>query len=181
MVSCGRAGWVYGTPALMLCIIMAVAPAQAPQDPMPPAAIGILAQMDKDIAIARAKAVVGLEKVLKDTTKKGDLAGAVAVKETIDQLKAETKAAPRANAARVNGNAIVGRWVGGGHPMELFPDGTGKWGGATGRWKIESSTLTAEWTNGWDHRLTVNPDGLTGVRISKTEKREEPERFSRPK
>lgn len=180
MISRGRVG-VHVTATLTVALVMSGTLAQVAQNSMPPAAVGILAQMDKDVAIVKTKAVVALEKVLKDTTKKGDLAGAVAVKEAIDQLKAETQAAPRGGAARANVNAIVGRWVGAGHPMELFPDGTGKWGGATGRWKIESNTVTAEWTNGWDHRLTVNPEGLTGVRISKTEKREEPERFSRPK
>jgi len=180
MIYRGRVG-VCLTATLILAFVMAGTLAQVAQDPLPPAAIGIIQQMDKAVAIAKTKAIVALEKVLKDTTKKGDLAGAVAVKETIDQLKAEIQAAPRGGAARANGNAIGGRWEGAGLSMELFPDGTGKWGSAIGHWKMEGNTVTAEWNNGWDHRLTVTSEGLTGVRIASTEKREEPEHFSRPK
>lgn len=77
-----------------------VAVAQQPTGPMPAAGTGIIAQMDKEILVAKKKAVDGLEKVLRDTTKRGDLAGAMAVKQTIDPLNGEIAAITGGNGAR---------------------------------------------------------------------------------
>lgn len=130
---------------------------------MPPAAAGILAQMDKEIDVARTKAALALEKVLKDTTKKGDLAGAMAVKEAIDQIKTECSPVRVAS----NAAAVVGRWRGGAWIFDFRPDFTAKQSdGVEGKWQLNGKTVDVSWDNGYKYRLSVTAEGLVGVQIA---------------
>lgn len=153
-----------------VCTGLGVVAAEPAADAMPPAANAILSQMDKEISIAKTKALVALEKVLKDTTKKGDLAGALAVKKTIEQLQTETQG--RGGGAvtnRVNGNAIVGRWMQGGTIItEFFADGSVKQGGLTGQWATDGSVVEVQWSNKRTYRLNADADGLIGVQLEAT-------------
>lgn len=157
--------------------------AQQPEDPMPPAATAVLNQFEKDVDIARTKAIVALEKVLKDTTKKGDLAGAMAVKEAVDQLKADARGrvAGKPVANRVGRNAFVGRWMEGQNPADLQADGTviGS-AGLTGQWTWDGRTVEITWSNGIIYRLQVELDDLVGAVIT-AGKESSRMRWTRPK
>jgi hypothetical protein len=156
---------------LVLGVLLAALPAiaaDAPEAAMPPAAAGILAQMDKEIVLAKTKAVASLDKVLKDTTKKGDLAGAVAIKEQIDQLKAEAQTASgaRPGGGRVNANAIVGSWHDGANNVDILPDGSCSSSGKTARWRMDGNAVEMKWEFGQTYRLTLTPEGLVGVSVT---------------
>jgi len=131
--------------------------------PMPPAAMEILSRMEKELAIARTKAIRDLDKVLKETTKKGDLAGAMKVKEAMDALQSEiTSGGPAMQ--------LVGRWqpsVGG--VIELLPDGSAKSnGGSIGNWRTNGNAMQLEWTTGTRYELQATGNGLAGTRIDKS-------------
>lgn len=139
---------------------------QQPTNPMPAAAAGIVAQMDKEILASKKKATDALEKVLKDTTKKGDLAGAMAVKQTLDRLNAEI-AAIAANRAGRGPADIVGRWQGQGQQwiVEYLPDGKVTCtdaGGLTGTWTVNGTAVEATFTNGVVHVMERTADGWQG-------------------
>lgn len=140
--------------------------AHSAETPVPPAAAGIIAQMDREIATAKAKAVTSLDKVLKETTKKGDLAGAMAVKEVIDQLKAETGAVT--TAAGVGGNAptVVGRWRWKELVYDFRPDASVKQSaGVAGKWQLNGKNLEVTWDNGYKYRLSMTSDGWVGIQV----------------
>lgn len=155
-----------GACGLAVCLPWQVTIAQQPpNNPLPPAAAGIVAQMDKEILIAKKKAAEGLEKVLRDTTKKGDLAGAMAVKQTVDRLNGEIGAIAQNKGGR-GGADIVGRWQGQGQPwvIEFFPDGTTKSSdpGVTGTWIANGLSVEATFNNGVIHTVERTTDGWAG-------------------
>lgn len=134
--------------------------------PLPPAAAGILAQMDREIIAAKTKAIVSLEKILKETTKKGDLARAVAIKEATDQLKAEIQTITTPTGTRSNTAAVVGRWRWRDFVYEFRPDFTVKHtGGVAGTWQLAGRTVEVAWENGYKYRLAITPDGLVGIQV----------------
>lgn len=149
------------------CSLWQIAVAQQqPTNPMPAAAAGIVAQMDREILLSKKKAADALEKVLKDTTKKGDLAGAMAVKQTLDRLNAEITAIA-ANRGGRGASEIVGRWRGEGQPwtVEFFPDGTvtSNEAGVTGRWVSSGASVEVTYSNGATHVIEKNADGWAGT------------------
>lgn len=149
-------------------VLVARVPAAEPQEPaMPPAATAILGQMDKEIAATKMKAIVSLDKVLKDTTKKGDLAGAVAVKEVIDQLRAETQPVQngRPGGGRMDGRSLVGTWSDGYNNVILSADGSCTSVGRKAQWKVNGNTVELKWDFGQTYRLAATPEGLVGVRL----------------
>lgn len=160
-----------------------VAYSEESQNALPPAAAGILTQMDKEVAAAKAKAVVSLEKILKDTTKKGDLAGAVAVKEEIDQLQAELQMGQRQGPVRAGVQAIVGRWwYAGKTAIDFMPDGTIKTdNGLTGTWAKDGPTYVIQWSNGYKNRLSLSVDGLVGTQTTQAGDGETAVRYTRQK
>lgn len=133
---------------------------------MPPAATGILAQMDKEILVSKKKAVESLEKVLRDTTKKGDLAGAMTVKQTVDRLNAEI-AALSTNKGGRGAADILGRWQGQGHDwiVEYFPDGTvtSTDNGVTGKWVLNGAAVETKFSNGVTHTMERVAEGWAGL------------------
>lgn len=137
----------------------ASARAQSPAaNSMPPAAGEVLERMDKEIVIAKTKAVASLDKILKETTKKGDLQGAMAVKEAIDRLQGEIKSGSRTAAD------FVGRWKGPVWTAESFADGTIKYSnGHAGRWKEVGTTVYVEVDDGEVHEIKRCPEGYSGV------------------
>lgn len=141
-----------------------IACAQQANAPMPPAAAGIVAQMDKEILASKKKAVDALERVLKETTKRGDLAGAMAVKQKVDRLKGDIAGTGPAKGDR-GGSDIVGRWRGQGWTVEFLPDGsaTCSENGMTGTWVADGASVEVTFTNGITHSVTRTADGWTGV------------------
>lgn len=137
---------------------------QQQTNPMPPAAAGIVGQMDREILVAKKKAVEGLEKVLRDTTKKGDLAGAMAVKETLDRLNGELVAAAQNRGGRGNAD-ILGRWQGQGWSLEFKSDGTvaSSDAGVTGTWTTNGTAVEVTFSNGITHTVEKTADGWSGV------------------
>lgn len=148
------------------CAVCGVS-AEPSADLMPPAATAILTQMDKDVNIAKTKALVALEKVLKDTTKKGDLAGALAVKKKIEQLRTETQSGVNF-VGRNAGNLIPGRWMQGTVLIEFYADGSVKAGELTGRWASDGSVVEVQWSNKRTYRLNADAEGLAGVQLEAT-------------
>lgn len=132
---------------------------QPPQpNPMPPAATEVLARLDKDIAIAKAKAAASLDKILKDTTKKGDLVGAMAVKQALDELKKDTGPQGRGGQA-----SIVGKWIGPSWSMEFLPDGTVRHGnGWRGTWIDNGTTVEVKLESGQTQSLRRTQSGYVG-------------------
>lgn len=151
---------------VVLCLSWRVAVAQQPSTPLPAAAASVLAQMDKEILVSKKKAVEALEKVLKDTTKKGDLAGAMAVKQALDRLNAEITAITQNKGGRGAAD-ILGRWQGQGQPwiVEYFPDGTLTCTekGVIGTWVVNGASVMATFNNGVTHIMDRTPDGWAGV------------------
>jgi hypothetical protein len=129
---------------------------------LPPAADAILLRMENEIAASKLRAVVALEKVLKDTTKKGDLEAAVAIKAEIDRLKAEADAAKSGDGVR-----FVGKWKANDSAttFDAYPDGRLlNQGGVKGRWAIDGGLIQIQWENGM--KSVVRPSGadLVGQR-----------------
>lgn len=155
-----RIGWC----CAVACLSWPCAIAKQQQDnPMPAAAAGIVGQMDKEILVAKKKAVEGLEKVLRDTTKKGDLAGAMAVKQTVDRLKGEISAIGPNKGGRGHAD-ILGRWQGSGWSLEFFPNGTvtSPDKSLTGTWVMTGETVDVTFTNGISHSVERTADGWAG-------------------
>lgn len=143
------------------CLATSASAQQPANNPIPPAAAEVLTRMDKEIVIAKTKAVTSLEKILRDTTKKGDLAGALAVKQAIDRLNGDVKAGARAGGG---GGSIVGRWRGDGFTIEYFPDGTLRHSdGSRGTWIDNGGVVEARLNNGWAHIMEPQGDGYFGV------------------
>lgn len=154
----------YGGLALSILSAGRQTIAQPPEHALPAAASGILVQMDKEIVSSKTKAITALDKVMKDTTKKGDLAGAVAVKETMEQLKREIQAGARQPSGRARPNSFIGRWTDGKQVCEIFDDGTSRHSnGAAGSWQAEGQSIELKWSNGYVFKLKASPDGLVGV------------------
>jgi hypothetical protein len=155
--------------------------AEPPESTLPPAAAGILSQMDREVVAAKTKAVVALDKVLKDTTKKGDLAGAVAVKEVIDQLKADTQAAAgrKTRVGRAGAREIVGRWTDSHNNVDILADGTCSSIGLKGRWQMDGNVVEILWDHKHSYRLNVTPEGLVGTHLGKSGEELEPIRLTR--
>lgn len=140
--------------------------ADAPEAPMPPAANAILTQMDREIVAAKQKAITLLDKVLKDTTKKGDLAAAMEVKEAIDQLKADVQpVGNRSGGARVPTTAIVGTWSDGHNNVEFMADGSCTSAGKGARWQVNGKAVEIKWSYGYTYNLTMSPEGLVGTKF----------------
>jgi hypothetical protein len=151
--------------AVMLASLTPGGSLQSQDTALPLAAAAIVLQMEKDIAATKAKTVVALDKVLKDTTKKGDLAGAVAINEVIEQLRAESLIGQQRATGRAN--AMAGRWAAGSVSFDFMPDGSASSSsGLRGAWQYDGKTLLVKWTNGYTYRLTATPDGLVGVQIN---------------
>jgi hypothetical protein len=134
--------------------------------PMPPAAMEILSRMEKELAIARTKAIRDLDKVLKETTKKGDLAGAMKVKEAMDALQSEiTSGGPAMQ--------LVGRWQPSvGSEVDLFANGSAKSSaGSAGKWSFGGGVIFMEFSSGTRYELRPSSEGMTGQRIEKTGER----------
>lgn len=149
-------------------VVLSCAVASAQQQAattMPQAAAGILAQMDKEILVSKRKAAESLEKVLRDTTKKGDLAGAMAVKQSIDRLNSEI-AALSGNKGGRGPVHILGRWQEQGRDfiVEYFLDGTvtSTDKGVTGKWALNGAAVEAKFSNGVIHTMERGPDGWVG-------------------
>lgn len=159
--SCGRNGTC---TVIFMTVSWVMSISHAAETPVPSAAAGILAQMNKEIVAAKNKAVVSLEKVLKESTKKGDLAGAIKVKEAIDQLKAEIQTVARSAPGAGNAAAVVGRWRFGDLICEFRPDFSAKQSqGVAGKWQVSGRNLEVTWDNGFKYRLAIAPDGLFGI------------------
>lgn len=141
---------------------LAVANGQPPAaNPVPPAAQEVLERMDKEIAIAKTKAMTSLEKILKDTTKKGDLQGALAVKAAMEKLQLEARVVPAGAATQ-----FVGRWSGPGWTAESFPDGTIVYSnGVKGRWRESGRTVRLELDNTDIQELSRTDEGYLGVHM----------------
>jgi hypothetical protein len=150
-----------GTGFVALAVVgVMVAAAEAPVgENLPPTASAILLRMENEIAASKLRAIVGLEKVLKDTTKKGDLGAAVAIKAEIDRLKAETEAAKSRDRI-----SFVGTWRANDSAttFEVFPDGrVVNQGGVKGRWTASASQVEIHWENGL--KVVVRPSGTNFV------------------
>lgn len=145
---------------LGLCGSISAVGQQPAAPPMPAGAQEVLERMDKDIVIAKTKAITALDKILKDTTKKGDLQGALAIKGVLDKLQAEIK-----QGARVGGaSGFVGRWQGPAWKAECLPDGTIIVdNGTKGRWSESGTNVLVEFENGIRHELERTADGYAGV------------------
>jgi hypothetical protein len=152
---------------MVACFAARVVGGDSPDSAMPPAAAGILLQMDKEIAASKAKAATALDKVLRDTTKRGDLAGAVAVKETIDQLRADAQgdSRTRSGVMRGNANSIVGTWSDGHNTLEFLADGSCSSAGQKASWQLEGNAVTMKWSFGYSYRLAMKPEGLVGTKF----------------
>lgn len=150
--------WFVGCFVIVLAWTVSARGQPPAAKPMPPAAEEVLERMDKEVVIAKTKAVTALDKILKETTKKGDLQGAMAVKEAIDRLQGEIK-----SGSGVAGG-FVGRWKGPAWTAESFPDGTIKYShGHTGRWKEVGTTVYIEVDNGEMHEIQRCAEGYSGV------------------
>jgi hypothetical protein len=136
--------------------------------PMPPAAQEILSRMDKELAATHTKAIRDLEKVLKETTKKGDLAGAMTVKQEIDRLQREI--VPSGTAQQ-----LVGRWqVSSGSSVELLTNGIAKsQGGVAGQWSFDGGVLLLQFSSGTRYQLRPTAEGMVGIRTGSTGERSE--------
>lgn len=133
--------------------------AQTVKTAIPPAATAVLTQMEKEVIQAKRKAIESLDRILKETTKKGDLTSALAIKEELDRLRAEV-----ASPASGNGAAILGRWTTMGCTIEFSPDGTVSLSdGTTGTWTARGTAIEAAFTNGITHHMERTADGYAGV------------------
>lgn len=115
--------------------------------------------MDKEVIQAKRKAIESLERILKETTKKGDLASALAIKEEIDRLRSEAT-----TPASGNGAAILGRWKTMGCTIDFSPDGTVSLSdGTKGTWAARGTAIEAVFANGVTHHMERTADGYAGV------------------
>lgn len=158
-----------------ICIVIAALPiafvttanAEPPQsmkDTLPPAASGILTQMDKEIIASKKKAVEALDKVLKDTTKKGDLSAAIAVKQAIERLDNEIKVMVSQKEGQKNAD-IVGIWKGTqGWTLKFLPDGTVMASdGNSGRWIAIGTSVEVRFADGVTHSMERTAKGYAGI------------------
>jgi hypothetical protein len=122
---------------------------------LPPPAEAIITRMEAEIAASKLRAVTSLEKVLRDTTKKGDLEAAVAIKAEMERLKAEADSA-KAGAA----TSFVGKWKASDSAItfDAYPDGrVVNEGGVNGRWSVDGALIEVQWGNGV--RVVLRPSG----------------------
>lgn len=145
------------------CIVSAAMAADPPGgNPMPPAAAEILSRMDKEITIARVKAAKDLDRVLKETTKKGDLAGAMAVKEAMDGLKASVS-----NPSGPANAGLVGRWQTQSGMFEFHADGTASVPAMnlTGTWSFNGRIFLVKLSNATQYEMQLTASGAEGLWI----------------
>lgn len=151
--------------AAFTCLFAAPAQEIAKQK-IPPAAVGILTQLDKEVIQAKRKAIDSLERVLKETTKRGDLASALAVKQEIDRLSTELGAL---SAGRGESIDIVGRWKVLSWIIEFFPDGTASLSdGTKGTWTARGSVVEVNFpATEITHHMEKTATGYSGIYKSK--------------
>jgi hypothetical protein len=149
------------TTILMAALCMSCY-AQEPADTnLPPQALSIITQMDKEISAAQQKAVKALEKVLADIVKTGNLESANRVKARIDELKSDLP--DSTNSQKRPWYAC--KWVQVGHPdkiLTLNKDGTASFSdGNTGEWSFNNGILTIKWKNGggWPVKIEIGKKG----------------------
>ena len=109
---------------------------------------------DPIVAKAVGDAVLKLNLVKSDYTKKGDLEGANMIVEAIAKLKEGSVVGEIEGHIKSNSNlfadfGIVGKWmVAGVWPQELKSDGTASGIGISGKWTINDNKLIITWNDG---------------------------------
>lgn len=144
-----------------------------PTQPQPPEVIQALAAYEKSVvaarkvydtaeAKARGDAVAALQKVQEAYMKKGDLEGAVLVKEAVRKLNAgETLVLVEENLKKVqdllgtSAPSIVGKWRRGSDVFTFTPDFKCRISkGVTGTWSEKDGIVTAVWSDGGKDEFT---------------------------
>lgn len=127
------------------------------------------AAFDAATVKATSEAIVKLEKVVKDTTKKGDLAGALAVQKVIDEYKASLPDLLGSKPAPVK-SEFAGKWVitglkHSGTTVNLKDDKTADFGDRVGfgTWTQGDDGVTITWKNGFSYKITKKGDSLSFV------------------
>ncbi len=147
------------------------ADAQKVVDAQTKATAAAKAVYDDAVSKATVDAVSKLEKVVKETTKKGDLAGALAAQKVLDELKATlvpdllgTSSTPVDLAKEIIGKWQISAAKHSGTPIVFEAGGVANWGGRmTGTWNGDANTVKVTWSNQVIYTITKKDGVLTYI------------------
>lgn len=144
----------------LVCAVIGLGPvAKAQERALPTEATRILSRMNADIVVAKRKAATALDALLKETTKKGDLEGALAIKKELESL------AIPAGGTMKPAAAILGKWQADKFVLEFTADGkvVNQSNGDTGQWRETGNSIDVAWANGWRHQMRLMEGGFRGM------------------